>query len=198
MIAPLALIVLAVLYRVILGIAGSHDVHALHNFAPISAIALCGALYLPRRLALIVPLGILLVSDIILNLFHYHLPLWTWEILPRYIALALIVGLGWRLRTNPRFALVLGASVIGSLVFYVITNTGAWAGEPRYAKTFAGWIQAMTTGLPGWPSTWWFYRHTFVSDLFFTSLFFGCMHLTGRFAIPQPAHENRLEFDPVK
>ena len=33
----------------------------------------------------------------------------------------------------------------------------------------------MTTGLPGYPSTWWFYRYTLLSDLFFTLLFVGCM-----------------------
>ena len=184
MVAPLVLIVIAVLYRVILGIAGSDDVNGFHNFAPVSAIALCGALYLPRRMALLVPLGILFVSDLVLNVFHYGVPLWTWEIVPRYLALILIVLLGWRLRTNARFAFILGASVAASVVFFVITNTGSWLAEPSYAKTFGGWIQAMTTGVPGWPSTWWFYRQTFISDLLFTTLFFACMQITRR-AVPQ-------------
>ena len=178
MLAPLVLILIAVLYRVILGIAGSDDANAFHNFAPVSAIALCGALYLPRRTAVLVPLGILFCSDLVLNIFHYREPLWTWEIVPRYLALVLIVWLGWRLRANPRFALIVGASMAASVIFYVITNTGSWWTEPSYAKTVGGWIHAMTTGLPGWPSTWWFYRQTFISDLLFTTLFFACMQIT--------------------
>ena len=42
----------------------------------------------------------------------------------------------------------IGASLLGSIAFYVITNTGDWLLEPLYAKTFAGWVQALTTGLP--------------------------------------------------
>ena len=176
MFAPLALIVAAVLYRVVLGFVGSDDMHALHNFAPISAIALCGAIYLPRRLAIILPVTILVVSDLALNQVHYHVPFWTWEIVPRYIALAAIIALGWCVRANPTFLRVFGSAIVASLVFYLITNTGSWLAEPAYAKTLNGWIQALTSGLPGYPSTWWFYRHTFLSDIFFSSLFFACMH----------------------
>jgi hypothetical protein len=88
MLAPLALIVVAVLYRVILGIAESGNMQALHNFAPLSAIAFCGAMYLPRRFAFVLPMGILLVSDLALNVLHYHDPFWTWQIVPHYLALA--------------------------------------------------------------------------------------------------------------
>jgi hypothetical protein len=194
MLAPLALIVVAVLYRVVLGFAGSGDMHALHNFAPISAIALCGAIYLPRRLALILPLGILVVSDLALNLWHYHLPFWTWEILPRYAALALIVMLGWAVRGQPTFLRVFGSAVVGSIIFYLITNTGSWLAGPGYAKTLNGWLQALTTGLPGFPSTWWFYRHTFLSDIFFTSLFFACMHSGARdHAVLDPTRLQKAE-----
>jgi uncharacterized protein DUF6580 len=180
MIAPLALLLVVVLYRVVLGIIGSSDLHGLHNFEPVAAVALCGAIYLPRRLAFVVPLAILLASDLVLNLYHYHKPLFTLEIVPRYLALALIVAMGLALRGRVRLLGLLTASFAGSLIFYVITNTGSWLGEPAYAKTLGGWVQALTVGLPGWPSTWWFYRHTLISDLLFTLLFVGCMALTRR------------------
>ena len=47
--------------------------------------------------------------------------------------------------------------------------------EPRYAKTGAGWLQALTSGLPGYPSTLLFFRNTAASDLLFTLLFAACM-----------------------
>lgn len=180
MIAPLALLLIVVAYRVVLGIAGSSDLHGLHNFAPVAAVALCGAVFLSRRLAVVLPLAILFISDVILNFVHYHKPLFTLEIIPRYLALLLIVMLGMRLRGRVRLPGLLAASFVGSIIFYVITNTGSWWSEPAYAKTFSGWIQALTVGLPGWPSTWWFYRHTLLSDMLFTLLFVGCMGLTRR------------------
>jgi hypothetical protein len=38
----------------------------------------------------------------------------------------------------------------------------------------------MTTGLPGYPSTWWFYRYTLLSDVFYTLLFVACMATSGK------------------
>jgi hypothetical protein len=75
-------------------------------------------------------------------------------------------------------ATVLSASVCGSFLFYVVTNTASWFGEPAYAKTVAGWLQALTTGQPGYEPTWMFFRSTLVSDLLFTGLFVVCMAAT--------------------
>jgi hypothetical protein len=47
-----------------------------------------------------------------------------------------------------------------------------------YAKTLAGWIQAITTGLPGYPPTWEFFRNTLLSGGIFSGLFAGAMKLT--------------------
>jgi hypothetical protein len=166
----------------------------------VAAVALCGAVYLPRRIAAVLPIVMLFVSDLILNLFHYHQPFFTFDILPRYAALALISVLGFTLRGRSNLLRLLAASFAGSLIFFVITNTGSWLSEPgltaldhrTYARTAAGWFQAMTTGLPGYPSTWWFYRYTLLSDLFYTALFVSCMSV--RFkgepeAQPQGARE---------
>lgn len=178
--AAFLLLFTVVIFRVVSGFAGSADFSWMHNVAPVAAVALCGAAYLPRRLAFPLPLAMLLLSDAALNLFHYHQPLLTVEILPRYVALALIAGLGFALRGHARVGTLLAASCVGSLLFYVISNTGSWLYEPGYAKTFAGWLQALTIGLPGYPPTWWFYRQTLLGDLFFTLLFAGCMTLQAR------------------
>lgn len=166
-----------VAYRVVLGMMGSADIGWLHNFCPLAAVALCGATFLPRRLAFALPLASLLVSDLLLNA-HYGVSLLNWAMLPQYFALALIAGLGWLLRVNPRLRYLLLASASGSVFFYLITNTGAWVTEPLYSKSAMGWLQAMTTGLPQYqPPTWMFFRNTLVSDLLFTAIFFGCMAL---------------------
>jgi hypothetical protein len=185
MFAALFLLVVVICYRIASGFLGSGDFHWLHNFAPIAAVALCGAVYLPRRMAVILPLLMLLVSDVVLNLFHYHQPFFTFDILPRYAALGLISLLGFALRGRSSLLRLLAASVVGSLIFFVVTNTGSWLSDPGYSKTAAGWLQAMTTGLPGYPSTWWFYRYTLLSDVFYTLLFAACMAVPVK-GEPQP------------
>jgi hypothetical protein len=180
MFAAFALLFVVVVYRVVSGFMGSADFQWMHNFAPVAAVALCGAVYLPRRTAAVLPLAMLFASDAILNLFHYHQPLLSFDILPRYAALALISAIGFTLRGRANVPALVGSSIGGSLLFYVITNTGSWISEPLYTKDFAGWVQALTTGLPGFPSTWSFYRNTLLGDVSFTLLFAACMALQPR------------------
>ena len=189
MFAAFALLFVVVAYRIVSGFAGSADFSWMHNFAPLAAVALCGAVYLPRRLAFALPLAMLFLSDLVLNVFHYQQPLLTVEILPRYFALALIAGLGCALRGRAGVASLLAASLAGSVAFYVITNTGSWLYEPGYAKTFLGWVQALTSGLPGYPPTWSFYRNTLLGDVFYTLLFAGCMALQARKEVHPPRPE---------
>ena len=44
-------------------------------------------------------------------------------------------------------------------------------GDAFYAKTLAGWWQAMTVGHPEFPPTLLFFRNTLASDLLFTGIF---------------------------
>ena len=180
--AALLLLAAVTLYRLCAGFDGGH-LPWMENFAPVAAVALCGGIYLPRRMAFAVPLGALFVSDLFLN-WHFHYPLVSVEMISRYLALAASVGLGFTLRNRPRLATVLPASVLGSCLFYVVTNTSSWLTWPGYARTFGGWFQALTTGLPGYPPTWMFFRSTLVSDLLFSALFVLCMSATRE---PEPA-----------
>jgi hypothetical protein len=174
--AAISLLAAIIFYRLLIGFEPG-KMPWLENFAPVAAIALCGGIYLPKRLAFAVPLGGLLVSDMFLNA-HYSAALVSPQMISRYAALAAIVAIGFAVRNRPRLATVLPASAGGSLLFYVVTNTASWLGEPAYAKTAAGWFQALTTGLPGYEPTWMFFRSTLVSDLLFTGLFVICMAAT--------------------
>ena len=60
----------------------------------------------------------------------------------------------------------------------LVTNTAAWLQNPEYAKTLAGWIQALTTGIPRFPPTWMFFWKTLLSTGLFTGLFVGAMKLS--------------------
>ena len=179
MIAPILLVLIAIVYRVVIGVAGMDQMQWLHNFSPMAAIALCGAIYFPRKIAILAPLAAFFVSDLILNAYYLATPhvtsIVSVRMIPEYLALGLAAALGWKLRANPKAGRILGASVLGSIAFYVITNTGDWLAEPLYAKNAAGWVQALTTGLPGYPPTIAFFRNTVASDLLFTAMFIACM-----------------------
>jgi len=174
---PAALLILsAIAYRVITGLAIISGTTWLSNFAPLAAIALCSAAYLPRRYKFTVPFVALLASDVVLNL-HYHASLLDPIVLCRYAAFLLVGCLGLLFQNRASLKTLLPASVAGSLIFYGVTNAFSWLTDPGYAKNFAGLIQALTLGLPAYSvtPTWIFFRNSLLSDLFFTALFVACM-----------------------
>lgn len=173
---PAILILAAVIYRIVTGLAIISGSTWLSNFAPLAAIALCGAVYFPGKLKFTVPLVALLLSDIVLNM-HYGVPLFVPEIVCRYFALALVGWLGLVMVNRPSWKTLLPASLAGSTLFYVITNVFSWLSDPGYVKNLAGLIQALTVGLPQYSATptWMFFRNSIVSDLLFTGLFVLCM-----------------------
>ena len=147
----------------------------LPNFAPLMAIAFCGGMFLPGRLAWTIPVGSLLISDLFLNV-HYGASLMDWSMPVVYACYVLAVFMGTKLRGAGLLAL-LGATVGNAVVFYLVTNTLAWLGNPLYPQTFAGLIQSLTVGLPGFPPTWTFFRNSLAGDLIFTALFAGAFYL---------------------
>ena len=177
MIPAFLLIVAAVAYRIVTGLAITSGSTWLSNFAPMAAIALCGAAYLPTRYKFTVPLVALLLSDVVLNL-HYHAPMFDALIACRYLALVVVGLLGLAIANRVSWRTLLPASLAGSVLFYVITNSFAWLSDPGYVKNFAGLVQALTVGLPQYSSTpsWMFFRNSVLSDLLFAGLFILCMH----------------------
>ena len=160
------------------------------NFSAAYALVFCAGVYLPRRLAWWLPLTTMLVTDVLLNV-HYHLlyetnpnayaaPMEFFNpyLLANYLSYVLLTWLGTRFKPTARWLKVVAGGVLGALVFYLISNTASWLQLPGYAKTFAGWIQALTVGLPGFPPTWTFLLKTLLSGGLFTGLFVAVLKLT--------------------
>ena len=185
MIPALLLVISAVAYRIATGLYVQPNSAWLANFAPLAAIALCGAVYFPPKYKFTIPLLALFVSDIVLNI-HYSASLLDPLIFGRYLALAVVGGLGLMLRNRASLKTLLPASIAGSVIFYAITNAFSWLSDPGYAKDLAGLIQALTVGLPGYAPTWIFFRNSLVSDLLFTAVFVVCLSF-GRSGQRSPA-----------
>jgi hypothetical protein len=196
MIPALLLIISAVVFRIATGFFGHPDSIGWLNFAPIAAIALCAAAYFPRKYKFTVPMIALLISDIVLNV-HYGFSLFSPFVLSHYVGFAIIGCLGLLLQSRASWKTLLPASIVASLIFYVVTNTVSWIYDPGYAKNFAGLIQALTVGLPQYSATptWMFFRNSVASDLVFTCLFVVCMHV-GR-KIGGGSRERAAQFGPL-
>ena len=149
------------------------------NFAPLAALALCGGLYFRRPWNWAVPLLALLISDAVLNL-QFGAKIWTASTLASGVAYLLIVAGGAWIARHPSWTGWLAGSLGASGVFYLVTNTGAWWLLPAYEKNWTGWLQALTTGLPGYPPTWTFLRHSLISDLVFTLVLVAGMEWSAR------------------
>lgn len=148
------------------------------NFSPAYALAFCAGIYFSSRLAWWLPLATLLLSDVVINIFYYHVGPLTVYMLPNYVAYACLIGLGRLHSPNHSWLRLLSGGLLGAVLFYLITNTNSWIQNPEYPKNLAGWLQALTHGTAGYPPTWAFFRNTLFSGGLFTGLFVGAMKLT--------------------
>ncbi len=189
MIPALFLVIAAVLYRFTSAVVVQHGGAGwLSNFAPLAAIALCGAIYFPRKYRFALPFAALLVSDLALD-FYYGASLADPLILCRYVAFALVGLLGLAISRHASLKTIVPASLAGSTIFYLITNFFSWLTDPGYVKNLAGLVQSLTVGLPQYTPTWIFFRNSLVSDLLFTLAFVACIHWSAaseRRSIPIP------------
>jgi len=144
------------------------------NMTSVAAVALFGgAMLADRRMAFIVPLAALFLSDVLLG-FHD-------QMVVVYGCFALIVCMGlWLQQHRTPFAIA-GAALASSILFFVVTNFGVWAFDRMYPMTLGGLIGCYTAALP-------FFRNTLEGDLLYTLLLFGGFALLERqFPVLKPA-----------
>ena len=148
------------------------------NFSAAYALAFCAGVYFPRQLAWWLPMSAFLASDILMNLFYYHVAPVSPYMLVNYGTYAVIIGIGKGFSARASWFKLVSGGLVGAILFYLVTNTAAWLQNPEYARTLAGWIQALTTGIPRFPPTWMFFWKTLLSTGLFTGLFVGAMKLS--------------------
>jgi hypothetical protein len=193
---PASLLILAVvIFRCAVGASGDETLRAWANFSPLAAMALCSGAIFPKKWALVVPLAAQLLSDLGLSLVAPNYVFsWSYSLI-LVVAYATVVAVGWAVRAKYSPLKLLGASIIGTLLFYVITNTTSFWTDPGYAKTFSGWVQALTLGLPGYPPTYVFLFKSLAGDLLFTTLIL--LSVGAVFPSRKPEAEPESESEPT-
>lgn len=163
------MLVAATLYRVIPGRP--------YGFAPQWAIALfSGALFVNRKgLAFLFPVVSMLISDSIYQiLYSLHLsdiPGFYSGQWINYLLFSSVTLVGFLIKSGKPYS-ILGASLAGPTLFFLLSNTSVWLGGGGYqhGPTFMGWIQTMADGIP-------FYQNSLLSTAIFTSILFGAHYL---------------------
>lgn len=134
------------------------------NFAPIGALALFSGAHMSKRAAIIISLSAMFVSDIFLG-FHATMPF----VYGSFIAIVLMGGL---LKKRQKTLGLIGAGLITSTLFFIVTNFGVWIVGDMYPKTMSGLGNAYVLAIP-------FFRNTLISDFLYTfSFFYGYKFIT--------------------
>ena len=145
------------------------------NFTAVGAVALFGGAYLSKRMAFIIPLLALFISDLFLNNlvyanqfpeFYDGFMLFNVKGLPVYGAFIAVILIGMFLIKKATIKNVLGSAILASVVFFLITNFAVWAGSVMYPKSFAGLIACYTAAVP-------FFWNTMLGNFFFVAVLFG-------------------------
>jgi hypothetical protein len=138
------------------------------NFTPVEAIGLfAGAWLADRRLAFVVPLAAMALSDLIIGL-HEGMAI-------IYGLIACNVWLGLRLGPNPS-ALRIGAyGLLAATIFFVVSNFAVWAsgGGLGYTRDLAGLIACYIAAIP-------FFQYSLAGMAVYATLLFGGMALFQR------------------
>ncbi len=135
----------------------------LPNVSPVAAMALFGGAYFAdKRMAFVIPFVALFISDLVLGLHS--------SMIFVYAGFALTVVIGFQLQKRVTLTNTAFAMVASSLLFFLLTNFGAWLTSVFYAKTAAGLMQAYAAGIP-------FFQNSLLGNLVYAAVIFSTYHL---------------------
>jgi len=138
------------------------------NFTPVGAIALfSGAMVRDRSLAFLFPLLVMFATDALIG-FNTLSPL-------VYSSFLISVGIGRFLSHKRNIFRIGGATFLGALQFFLITNFGVWAFLNSYPRSGVGLAACYLAGIP-------FFWNTLAGDAVYATLLFGGFPLAERLA----------------
>lgn len=153
--AQVALVLIGVFLRVL--------PHA-PNFTPIAALAIFSGFYFSKKIAFILPIAAMIISDIFIGFYEFKIMAVV------YLSFIVCVFMGLWLKNNKKWQTILAGPLFSTFIFFLLTNFAVWAFTPWYDKTFFGISQCYLMALP-------FLKNTFLGDAFYTAIFFGAYEL---------------------
>lgn len=162
----------SLLVLLILLAAFSRLIPHLPNFSPLAAISLFGAAYFKKAWqTFLIPIAATWLSDLLINNVVYaeYFPSFTWFYPGFYWQYGsyLLIALGGLLMLKKvNVTSVIGAGLMATAVFFLITNFAVWMGSKTYPQNFAGLISCYVAGIP-------FLKGTLLGNLVYSGALFG-------------------------
>ena len=138
-----------------------------YHFTPIGALALLSASQIRHKVyAFFPPILAMMITDIF---YGFHSTLFF-----VYAGFLLTVVVGFVLTSSRGILKLGGASLAGSIVFYLISNLGVWWATPLYPSSTFGLMECYIAAIP-------FFHWSLLGNLFYTFVFFGLFELANRY-----------------
>jgi len=180
-----ALILLAGLGRLV-----SNELQ-LWNFTAIGASALFGGVVIKnKRLAYILPLATLFLTDLFFELFTNINGFYGAQMFFVYGAFLLITLIGTQIKKVNALTILL-ASIGTGILFFLISNAGVWILSGMYPRTLGGLITCYAAAIPFFRNDMFgnFFLNTIMGSVFYSALLFGVYALIKRYAF---GHQQQL------
>ncbi len=132
------------------------------DFTPVMGVALLSGIYLNKRYAILLPVALLMISDIFLGL--HNTMIFTWS------SVALIAVFGLWVKKHKSFKMVLGSSVLAAVFFFLVTNFGVWLVSGMYPHTMKGLSNCFVLAIP-------FFRNELISTVAYSVLIYSAYEL---------------------
>lgn len=143
-------LVLLALVLIALGVLSRLSAHA-WNFTIMGGLALfSGAFFSRKWVPVVIVYSSLLVSDFVIG-FHNQMP-------AVYFSFALMILAGAFLKVNSSRLAWVSTAVLGSFVFFIVSNFFVWAEGSLYAPNWNGLLNCYTMAIP-------FYRTQLAADV---------------------------------
>lgn len=138
------------------------------NIGILGAVAIFGGAYLSNSWKTI---GLMLlgiwISDVVVNFkyFNTFTPFYDGYFFTFISYIATIFLGNYFLKSKKSFGNILGAGLSSAVIFFLISNFGAWLTLPQYyTRDFSGLLASYEAGIP-------FFRGTVIGNVLFTFLF---------------------------
>ncbi len=120
----------------------------------------------------------MLISD-------YFIGFYSWKIMISvYLSFALVGLIGIWLKKHKSAYTILGGALMGSALFFLVTNFAVWAFGSLYPRTWTGLLTCYAAAIP-------FFKNTLMGDVFYVGVLFGIYELA-RYWVGRKAKESAL------
>ena len=142
-----------------------------------------GAIIKDRRLAFVLPIVSMFLSDVMFEIFNVAPGFWGWGQLVGYGILALITIISFNLK-KINVVNVVGYSLLSSVIFFLLSNLSFFIFDNPIYHTYTsdanGFMQCFIQALP-------FFRTSLVADLVYSGVLFGAYYLITHYVIKKQA-----------